>query len=76
MSNTFRKDKHGKKRKESLHKKEARYKCRCERCTGKNKEVDKTAEKDFEIELKTIIEEGTDCDIPEQDKILKQIMGK
>ena len=76
MSNTFRKDKHGKKRKESLHKKEARYKCRCERCVGKNKEVDKTSEKDFEIELKKIIEEGTDCDIPEQDKILKQIMGK
>lgn len=76
MGKTFRKDRNGKTHKESLKKKVARYKCRCERCVGKNKEVDRTAEKDFEIELKTIIEEGVDCDIPEQDKILKQIMNR
>lgn len=76
MSNTFRQDKNGKIRKEGLHRKEAHYKCRCERCRGKNREKDKVVEEDFRIELKNIIEEGIDCDIPEQDEILKQIMGK
>ena len=32
MSRTIRKDRNGKRYKESLKKKEARYKCRCEYC--------------------------------------------
>ncbi len=78
MSNTYRKDRSDKIFKESLKKKDSncRHRCRCGYCLGKKNTLDKIAEKDFEIELKTIIEEGTDCDIPEQDKILKQIIGK
>ena len=75
MSNTYRKDRNDKVCKESLKKKFARYKCRCERCVGKNNEVDKIAEKDLKEEMILIHKEGIDCDCPIQDEILKQIMG-
>ena len=39
MSNTTRKDRNGKVYKESLKKKEARYKCRCEYCSGASKNL-------------------------------------
>ncbi len=54
MANTLRRDKAGKRYKESLKKKEARYKCRCEYCTGvdKNNLCEKIAEKELKEELK------------------------
>lgn len=54
MSNTYRKDKNGKKHKESLMKKEAYYRCRCEYCTGVSKNLicEKIAEKELEEEIK------------------------
>ena len=54
MSRTIRKDRNGKKYKESLKKKEARYKCRCEYCTGVSKNL--ICEKIAEKELKKQIE--------------------
>ena len=54
MSNTYRKDRNDKKYKESLKKKEARYKCRCEYCTGVSKNL--ICEKIAEKELKKQIE--------------------
>ena len=55
MSNTFRKDRNGKVYKESLKKKEARYKCRCEYCSGvsKNLTCEKIAEKELKGEAET-----------------------
>ena len=55
MSNTIRKDKNGKKHKESLLKHNARYKCRCERCTGIDTIdlQDKIAEKELKQQIKT-----------------------
>jgi len=54
MSNTYRKDRNGKKYKESLKKKEARYKCRCEYCTGVSKNLicEKIAEKELKRQIK------------------------
>ena len=51
MSNTYRKGRNDKVYKESLKKKFARYKCRCERCVRKNSEVDKIAEKELKEEI-------------------------
>ena len=55
MSNTFRTDRDGNKRKEGIHKKKATHICRCERCTGvtKNHICDKIAEKEFKKQLMT-----------------------
>jgi len=79
MSNTYRKDRNGKTYKESLKKKEARYKCTCHYCVGvdKKKLCDKIAEKEMRQEIK-IVETGEniDYDIPEQDEILNQIIGR
>jgi hypothetical protein len=76
MSNTYRKDRKGEIYKESLKKKHARFKCRCNYCLSKKDKADKIAEKELETEVKRHIEEGIDCDIPEQDEILRQIMGR
>lgn len=76
MGNTFRKDRNGNTYKEGLKKNHARYKCRCNYCLGKNSTEDKIAEKELKTEVKRHLEEGIDCDIPEQDEILKQIFGK
>ena len=53
MARTIRKDKNGKRYKESLKKKEARYKCRCEYCTGVSKNLicEKTAEKELKRQI-------------------------
>ena len=55
MSDTFRTDRDGNKRKEGLHKKQKTHICRCEYCTGvtKNYICEKIAEK----ELKTTMTE-------------------
>ena len=54
MARTIRRDRTGKRYKESLKKKEARYKCRCEYCTGvdKNNLCEKIAEKELKEQLK------------------------
>lgn len=54
MARTIRKDRNGKKHKESLKKKEARYKCRCEYCTGVSKNLicEKIAEKELKRQIK------------------------
>lgn len=54
MSNTYRKDRNGNTFKESLKKREAHYKCRCEYCTGasKNLTCDKILEKELKKQLK------------------------
>ena len=54
MANTLRRDRTGKRYKESLKKKEARYKCRCKYCTGvdKNNLCEKIAEKELKEQLK------------------------
>ena len=72
MSNTYRKDRNGKEYKESLKKREARYRCRCERCVGKKDMADKIAEKEFKTEIEEIIEEGVDCDNPIQEEIINR----
>ena len=53
MSRTIRKDRNGKRYKESLKKKEARYKCRCGYCTGvdKNNLCEKIAEKELKEQI-------------------------
>ena len=55
MERTIRKDRNGKKYKESLKKKEARYKCRCEYCSrvSKNLTCEKIAKKELKTELKS-----------------------
>ena len=54
MSNTYRKDRNGRRYKESLKKKEARYKCRCEYCTGVSKNLicEKIADKELKNQIK------------------------
>lgn len=54
MANTLRRDRTGKRYKESLKKKEARYKCRCEYCTGadKNNLCEKIADKELKEQFK------------------------
>lgn len=53
MARTIRKDRNGKRYKESLKKKEARYKCRCGYCTGvdKNNLCEKIAEKELKRQI-------------------------
>ena len=53
MARTIRKDRNGKRYKESLKKKEARYKCRCEYCTGVSKNLicEKIAEKELKRQI-------------------------
>lgn len=75
MSNTYRRDRNGKTHKESLLKHNARYKCRCERCTGVDTLdlEDKIAEKEMKQEIKTVeTGENIDFDIPEQEKIINK----
>lgn len=81
MSNTYRKDRKGNTFKESLKKKDpnAHFKCRCDYCTGVNKNTicEKIAEKELKEEIRTVEKgEHIDFDIPEQEEILKQIMGR
>lgn len=79
MSNTIRKDKHDKLFKEGLKKKEGHHRCDCHYCVGvdKNMLVDKIAKKEMKEEVRIIENwEHLDFDIPEQDEILEQIMGK
>ena len=54
MSRTIRKDRNGKRYKESLKKKEAQYKCRCEYCTGVSKNLicEKIAKKELKNQIK------------------------
>ena len=75
MSNTIRKDKNDKVYKESLKKRVAHYRCKCERCVGKNDTIEKITDKKLKIDLKEEIEEGGECDNSKQDEILEQIMG-
>ena len=58
MANTLRRDRTGKRYKESLKKKEARYKCRCEYCTGVSKNL--ICEKIADEELKRQINNETE----------------
>lgn len=55
MSNTYRKDKNGKKFKESDKSTDRRFRCRCVYCTNaeKNKITDKIAEKELKQQIKT-----------------------
>ena len=59
MSNTYRKDRNDKQFKESLKKKSstARYRCRCNRCVGKNSLSDKIADKEMREEVRIIEQE-------------------
>ena len=54
MARTIRRDRTGKRYKESLKKKEARYKCRCGYCTGVSKNLicEKIAEKELKRQIK------------------------
>ena len=54
MARTIRRDRTGKRYKESLKKKEARYKCRCEYCTGVSKNLicEKIAKKELKRQIK------------------------
>ena len=56
MSDTYRKDKNGKKFKEGLKTPDRRYKCRCEYCTGVDKLLlcEKIADKELETEIKQL----------------------
>ena len=79
MSNTYRKDKFNKVFKEGLKKKCGRTRCRCEYCMDVEqvKLFEKIAEKEMKEEIKTVeTGENIDFDIPEQDEILNQIMGR
>jgi hypothetical protein len=81
MSNTYRRDRKGKTFKESLKKKDtnAHFKCRCDYCTGVSKEklIHKITEKELKEEVRVIqTAENIDFDIPEQDKIIEQIIGR
>ena len=75
MSNTYRKGSDGKTYKESLKKKEARYRCRCEYCSvvSKNLVCEKIAEKEMKEEIRVIeMNEHIDFDIPEQEEIINK----
>ena len=75
MSNTYRKGSDGKTYKESLKKKEARYRCRCEYCLGvsKNLVCEKIAEKEMKEEIRVIeMNEHLDFDIPGQEEIINK----
>ena len=79
MSNTYRRDRNNKLFKETLKKHNGRKRCRCEYCMGveRNKTADKIAEKELKEEIRTVEKgEHIDFDIPEQEEILKQIMGR
>ena len=68
MSRTIRKDRTGKRYKESLKKKEARYRCRCEYCSGvsKNLVCEKILDKEMKEEIRVIeMNEHIDFDIIE-----------
>ena len=56
MGKTIRKDRNGKTFKESLKKRNSRYKCRCEYCSGVslNKTKEKIASKELEQELNSL----------------------
>lgn len=86
MSNTYRHKDKGK-----FHNKVLNYNEVCESTKnmwdrhnseyGEDKErqlqiKEKIAEKELKTEIKEIIEQGVDFDIPEQDKIIEQIFGK
>lgn len=49
MGKTFRRDRDGKIYRESLKKHSARYRCRCERCTNRGRDMIIESEKDREI---------------------------
>jgi hypothetical protein len=53
MSNTIRRDKHDKKHKEGLKKKDSVWRCSCHYCVGADRKelVDKIAEKELKTEL-------------------------
>ena len=74
MSRTIRKDRTGKRYKESLKKKEARYKCRCGYCTGvdRNNLCQKIADKELKEQLKideyNFDKEGKYIDEQKEDK--------
>lgn len=79
MSNTLRKDKYDKINKEGLKKKNKGYECTCFHCVGKCKKdlQDKIATKEMTEEVRVIeTGENIDFDIPEQDEIIGQIMGR
>ena len=79
MSNTYRKDRNNKIFKETLKKHSGRTRCRCEYCMDveRDKIADKIAAKELKEEIRTIEKgEHLDFDIPEQEEILKQIMGR
>ena len=59
MSDTFRTDRDGNKRKEGLHKKQKIHICRCEYCTGvtKNYICEKIAEKELRNYISDLIQE-------------------
>jgi len=82
MSNTYRKDKHDKKYKEGLKKEKPQYRCNCWHCIGyttelKHELIDKIAKKEMTEEIRVIeTAENIDFDIPEQEDILEQIMGR
>ena len=79
MSNTYRRDRNNKLFKETLKKHNGRTRCRCEYCMDveRNKIADKIAEKELKEEIRTVVtSENIDFDIPEQEEILKQIMGR
>lgn len=75
MSNTLRKDKNGKTFKESIKKHDGRTRCRCEYCSGadRNELVNKISEKELKEEVR-IVETGEniDFDIPEQEEIINR----
>ena len=75
MSNTYRKGRDGKTYKESLKKKEARYRCRCEYCSGvsKNLVCEKILDKEMKEEIRVIeMNEHLDFDIPGQEEIINK----
>lgn len=75
MSNTYRKDRNNKIFKETLKKHNGRTRCRCD--AERDEIADKIAEKEMKEEIRTIeTGENLDFDIPEQDEILEQIMGR
>ena len=79
MSNTIRRDKYNKIFKESLKKHSGKTRCRCEYCMDveRNRVSDKIAKKEMKEEVRVMqTSENIDFDIPKQDEILEQIMGR